>query len=421
VSAAVASVPQAPARAEASERAWAFDLPEALFLVGAFVAPLNLLLVASLTVYDLIIGAVAFLLVTGPRRLQPVPPYLLASAYLFLLAALVSTFRATEPVQSFTQILQFAFIFFVQLPVVLTLGRSPLVVRWSVALVVAGSIGAIALAYVSHKTQGAGRDLVFFSDNPNRLGYPSAYLLPFVLYFGAELWRRSRAVAASITGVLLYFMIWALAGSASRSATIGVMVALVVFIALRPGIGIVRLVRRLLAVSLVVGAVGWVLWHTTYFPLTLRTRIQDSFIPEDQSVLLDDRERLARAGIRAFEHSPFIGTGLDNFRFVAPWYYPAATHQLPHNVWLQSLAQVGLIGTLALVFLLVRWFITIYLAYRVPGDRSDRELLWAFFASIAALMAIFLVIPEMIDRHYWLLIGLGLALAAHHRRQEADP
>jgi hypothetical protein len=70
---------------------------------------------------------------------------------------------------------------------------------------------------------------------------------------------------------------------------------------------------------------------------------------------------------------------------------------------------------------LVRWFITIYLAYRVPGDRSDRELLWAFFASIAALMAIFLVIPEMIDRHYWLLIGLGLALAAHHRRQEADP
>jgi O-antigen ligase len=323
-------------------------------------------------------------------------------------------------VESLTQILQFAFIFFVQLPVVLTLGRSPLVVRWSVALVVAGSIGAIALAYMSHKTQGAGRDLVFFSDNPNRLGYPSAYLLPFVLYFGAELWRRNRAVAASITGVLLYLMIWALAGSASRSATIGVMVALVVFIALRPGVGIVRMVRRLLAVSLVAGAVGWVLWHTTYFPLTLRTRIQDSFVPEDQSVLLDDRERLARAGIRAFEHSPFVGTGLDNFRFVAPWYYPAATHQLPHNVWLQSLAQVGLIGTLALVFLLARWFITIYLAYRVPGDRSDRELLWAFFASIAALMAIFLVIPEMIDRHYWLLIGLGLALAAHHRRQGVE-
>jgi hypothetical protein len=35
-------------------------------------------------------------------------------------------------------------------------------------------------------------------------------------------------------------------------------------------------------------------------------------------------------------------------------------------------------------------------------------------------MAIFLVIPEMIDRHYWLLIGLGLALAAHHRRQGVE-
>ena len=30
----------------------------------------------------------------------------------------------------------------------------------------------------------------FFSDNPNRLGYPLAYLLPFVLHHLAVVWQR---------------------------------------------------------------------------------------------------------------------------------------------------------------------------------------------------------------------------------------
>jgi hypothetical protein len=37
--------------------------------------------------------------------------------------------------------------------------------------------------------------------------------------------------------------------------------------------------------------------------------------------------------------------------------------------------------------------------------------MWAFVASMASIMTILMTIPVMNQRHYWLLYGLGVALA----------
>jgi O-antigen ligase len=399
------------------------DLAELLFLAGTIVAPLNLLLVASFSVYDIIIVAVAFLLLVGPGRIQPVPPGLAIAGYVFVFAALVSTLRATQPLESITQIAQFAFIFFVQLPVVITIARSRFMVWATLVCFAIGSFAGVAEAFLSGQTQSAGRLLTFFSDNPNRLGYLASCVVPFVLLFLGTLYRRRRVVLATSLAVpLCYLTVWPLAASASRGATVAALVAILVYVALRPGQRPIRLVMRLLIATVLVLSVAWVLLKTDQFPETLRERIERTGQAEERAVLLDDRERLAVAGLRAFQESPFVGTGLDNFRHVAVRYEPAASNQAPHNMWIQSLAQVGIVGTLAFFYMIASWFVRVYRAAARHGVANpDGDLLWALFAAMVSIMTILMTVPAMIQRHYWLLYGLALALVIQLTQGREDP
>jgi hypothetical protein len=86
------------------------DLLDVVLVTGAFIAPMDLSIFKSFTVYDLSIALLAFLIVAGPLRLRPLPPAFLAAASLFLATALLSTLRAPKPVEAVTQTLQYAFI-----------------------------------------------------------------------------------------------------------------------------------------------------------------------------------------------------------------------------------------------------------------------------------------------------------------------
>lgn len=388
------------------------DLPEVLFLLSAFVAPMNLLIVGAFSVYDLLVLATGFVLLVARRRIIWLPTGLAVAGYVFLFAAIVSTFRATHTVEAVTQLLQFAFIFLVQLPVVFTMARSASLLRWSLVLFGVGSLVGVAQAMAGGQLQGADRVVTFISDNPNRLGYLATYLLPLVLFLLVALWRRGRLLTATALGMVLSFLLlWPLAASASRGALLGALVALATYLFLRPRLGARRALLRLLTTTLLLTSVGWILLNLEGFPQTLRDRIERSLLPEEQATMLDDRLRLADAGLRAFAESPLVGTGLDNFRHVAVQYGPLVTSQAPHNLWIQSLAQVGLIGTLALLFILGWWFLRLYRACAAtpPGDEHG-DLVWAFVASMASIMTILMTVPVMNQRHYWLLFGLGAAL-----------
>jgi len=390
---------------------------QALVVGASVVAPLNLLLVRSLTLYDVLIGVAFVLLLRDRALLMPPRGYLLAG-YVFLLAATLSAFRATYAIEALTQVLQYAFIFFVLLPVVLSVIRTRRLALWCVVMVCAGTLGAILLALVSHHTQGAGRVLVFYSENPNRLGYPAAYLAPLLLV----LWRASRSLApAARTASTLvclgsgYLAVWAVAASASRSSALGTFAALAVFVVCRPGIGPAGRVLRIAGLAAAVAAVAGALYVTGSLPTTLEDRVERSFTAEDQGTLVGDREHLANAAVIAFVQSPYLGSGLDNFRYVTPNYDLEATPQLPHNEWLQLLVQVGVFGTIAVAALHLLWFRDLLNAYHLAAP-ADRELLWALVAAMTGVLTIFMFVPEMLDRHYWLLFALGLAAAAGVRR-----
>ena len=388
------------------------DVLDVVFLLGALIAPMTLQIFGALTVYDVLIAGLFFLIAAGPRRMVPLPAGYVVPALVFLGFALLSTVRATLPLQALTQTVQFAFVFFVQLPVVMTIARTRRLIRWSLVLFIVGSFGVVVVSILTHRATSADRVLVFNSDNPNPLGYPAAYILPFALCFILDLWHRGRRLASLLsTAAFVGLAIASLAASASRGAAVAVLVALPIFLVFRGSTRInLGLIVRLLVTVAVVCAGAYAYFHTQYFPATLKDRIERTLA--DDSSLIQDRERLAVAGMREFTSSPFIGTGLDNFRYVSRRYNEAATPQAPHNLWIQLLAQVGLIGTIAFAIIIVRWFATLLRAWRAGGERGRHELLGAFLASFASIMIIFMTTPIMIDRHYWLLFGLGLALVA---------
>lgn len=389
-------------------------LADILVVGGSVIAPLNLLIVRSFTIYDLAVG-VAWCLLAGQGRLVwPHRGYLLAS-YVFMLFAVLSAFRSLVAAEAMTQVLQYGFVFFVLLPAVLSVVTTRRRAVISVLLLCLGSLGAIAHAHLVQAEQGSGRVLVFYSENPNRLGYPAAYLLPLLIalwVLSRQLDRARRLLTAGTVVLGGYLSLWAVSASGSRSSLLGAAVALLVLVVLRPGLGPRRALVRLLVLGTVAAAVGGGLLAAGQLPTTLEERIArslDSTDSEAQSHLVADREHLMDAGVMAFLESPLLGTGLDNFRYVTPRYDIEASQQLPHNLWLQLLVQVGAIGTLAMAALLAVWVSDVLHAMRRIHP-LDAELLWALTAALAGILTIFLFTPEMLDRHYWLVVALGVAI-----------
>ena len=391
--------------------AGSLDLGRGLFLASSLIAPIEILLVGSFTLYDLLTTAL-FVLLVARGRIPLAPPGILVSGAVFLIFALLSTMRAPHPEESLTQVLQYVFILVVQVPVILVYARSRFMIRASLVAFLLGAIGGIVASYLFPHESWAGRMGALFAESPNRLGYPVAFVSPFVCQFLLARWRSGKGRALTILGgaVAAYFMLWALGASGSRSAAAGTLVGLTIFLSLRRGFslrpaGLVRLT----AAGLIVAMCAALLYHSSYFPATLRERIDRTLSAE--SSLVHDREILAVAGWRAFRESPFLGVGLDNFRYVVDRYAPTSTLQLPHNLWIQLLAHTGLFGTLGFLGMIACWFWILLRAQWAERAEGHRELLWAFIASMSAVLTIFLFVPVLIQRQYWWIFALGLSAA----------
>lgn len=388
------------------------DALVALFLLSAVLAPVNVRVFRALTLYDLVTVLIAGLIVSSGRRMRSIPSSLSVAALLFLLAGLASAFRSTYPLEALWQILQYGFIFFVQLPVILTLCRSRETVRRALWMVIVGYLLVIGIAMLAGKDV-AGRVLPFYNtENPNALALPAALLLPFVAHFALQWWRTGRRLVAALGGgAVLYAMLWALTASASRASAVAAVVSLTVFFAFSRGAVLTAIIVRTGIAVAVVGALAAVVYWTDLFPDALRDRVERTVNPAEGRELADDRLALDRAGFQAFLESPLIGTGLDNFRYVAQFYDDEATFHDPHNLWLQFLAQTGIVGAAAFLFIIARWSVLMLRTQSSVAAGSRRELLWAFIAAMAGVMTHSLVAPLLLHRHFWLFYGLGLAAA----------
>lgn len=126
----------------------------------------------------------------------------------------------------------------------------------------------------------------------------------------------------------------------------------------------------------------------------------DSFKAGEPVLVTPSRSQLWRAGLKTWEANPILGVGPDQFRDRYTSYIP----ELPrdervrtHNIFLEAMANTGLVGLAVMVFLLVR---TITVQFQLVRNRS--QAVDARLVSLALLMAsIAYVVHGVLDYFLW--------------------
>ena len=194
----------APTRLQRVRESTGLDTIELMFLLSALLAPADIEVFGSLTISDVLVTGVAYLLVADGRRIAALPPLFIPAILILLGAAAAGGFRASHPYETLTQLFQLGFILLIQLSVILTVVTTRRLLHLSLLMVAIGSLAGNVASFVMQQAQGADRILAFYSDNPNRLSYPTAYLLPFVLHYITVLWSAACAGGRSGSAGVFY-------------------------------------------------------------------------------------------------------------------------------------------------------------------------------------------------------------------------
>jgi putative inorganic carbon (hco3(-)) transporter len=366
---------------------------------------------------------------SGSERLT-LPRELLAFIPL-LLACLAATMFAEDSGAAAAEtldILSYA----VVVALLVTLLDSPAWVRRAVWAVVAG-IGLLAvLASVQQLTKSyastygglasvlvAGRNQMRSAGplNPNVFGQVLVVAAVLAFYLALTSPRApARILAAAIAGACLVATVY----TQSRAALIALFVTVIV-------IGALRGVRPHV---LALGTCGAVVLGLLVLPQSLEQRIGDlSQFADSTPATLQDTSLRGRtgenlAGFEMWADHPLIGVGPDNFEVRYPEYAeaigldPRPQRRSAHNLYLESLAETGLLGALPFFTLLGLALVGGWRARsRLSG--GDALLGEGLFAALLAFLICAMTLNSSYARYEWIFLGLGLAVGRVARRPVA--
>lgn len=237
------------------------------------------------------------------------------------------------------------------------------------------------------------------------------------------LWRRrSVALQCAAYGAGL-FCLAAVFLTVSRGGLIAL------FASLAAGVVFGGRWRGRVAILALVVALGSAYYIVALAPTAARERILNTVQGQEQ--VEQGRTTIWQVALRMGEAHPVNGVGAGNFPTSAKHYLlkPGVlprtdlildTPKVAHNIYLQIFAELGLVGLV--LFLLIVFFAlrAMFRAARNFRDRGDQpaEILARslLVATIGMLTASFFISIEL-DKHLWLLLGLGPALLHISRRQ----
>jgi O-antigen ligase len=388
-----------------------------LFLLAAYVPDA---LAGQRFAYALTAVAIAaglFLWVTGRERFR-LPRELLAFAALvfaFGVAALFASDRGaalteTLDLLSFTALVAL---------LMLLLDTPAWLRRASWAVV--GGIGLLALLAVLQQLTGAHAStygglagVLSTADgfrsagplNPNNFGQVLAAAAVLAFYLAAAETRRSARVLA---GLLAVVCAAGVVYTQSRAALVALAIGTV-------AIGALRGVRPRVLAAATVAAVGLGL---LVLPQPLLDRV--GALPDLASsdpVALEDTALRGRAGenlagVRMWTDHPLVGVGPDNFELnylsysAALGIDPRPEQRSAHNLYLESLAETGILGALAFLAVLGLALTGAWRARRrlAGGDALLGE---GILVALGVFLVCALTLNSAYARYQWILVGLGL-------------
>jgi O-antigen ligase len=292
-------------------------------------------------------------------------------------------------------------------------------VIWAVMIMAAANsaVGVFdysAASEFNHRSMG-------LMENANSFGHLAALAFPLALY--QFLYRKGaiRYAALTLAGLLL--------GGVVTSVSRGALLSVLFIVA----VTLVRERRRatplLVVIALALSATPLLPQYYQDRVGSLASDIKNSLaVGQDRG--LTSRGYLNSAGLKIWWAHPVVGVGIGNFghyyvqrEFVGELQGSDAT--IAHNIYVQALAEMGVVGAAILLWLLFVSGRSIWRARRVCEPDS---LEWVYFGSIEMMaLAIFVSTASygsLMNNDFWMFIGLTavsarVALGARKRASVA--
>ena len=194
----------------------------------------------------------------------------------------------------------------------------------------------------------------------------------------APLFQRSMLWFSRLTlalGILFTF---------SRSAWIGLGLAFLFLLALRPTLALRPVLAGMVAAPCLILLMG-----RRFLPIFEELASRPKQVQE--------RFDLIHQGLQAFVRHPLLGGGLGSFRLGAG--------EVAHNSAMWFLADFGIAGLAALVAFLAWFFAKGWFAYRF-APRTEQPVALALFLAHAAMVGVAMGIEAFYQRYWWLVLAL---------------
>lgn len=392
-----------------------FRLSEIFMLLATLAAPFLMIRIKAITLYDTLLFASFMCLIAERRRIRFLEWKALIPVLVLVIFSTLATFRAIEPMESFFTLAQILFVFFIQIPAMVTILRDQkqqfLNYRVFVYAIAIAACGCIVFFIMHPKFLPGGR-LQLIYENPGHLGWIFAIVMPFLFLWMSH---TKRALRKLLKDLLLLTAFLLLLFSQARAAWLA-------FLATTPFyIGLIRVSRlniRVIAKGfLKYGSVLAMVLTGAYFlfaPASVQQRVETSL--NWQSWEIQSRVITYKATMTYIPEYFLIGAGLDNFARVVERSGAVEGERVPclkpHNFLLLSLVQIGFIGTLSIVFLLILFYQRLFMALKTVSKEDPRyKLMVASLASFTAVLVISMFITQITRRFFWFPYGFGLAVA----------
>ncbi len=357
----------------------------------------------------------------------------LAAAIIYGITGAISTFNGINPSAGYFEIAKHFLLFSFLLICIITLLHEPealLVICKALCLAaIAQSFVGIFSFYDLAFTEipGANAKPYGLMANRNLFGSAEMLLLPFaiyVCYVGNKLWK-------AISSISIFMLVFSITISQTRSAWLGT-IAIVLLSFLLVMIFIKSNLKKWVLAYTAVTAVAVLLVGLIIFSdkggelsTSINERIgiskSDSLKSTVSSENTNERIKIWKKTILLIKDQPMLGTGLGNWKLKIPeygstglvWEKGTSVPDRPHNVYLQTTAETGIIGSLFYYGMWIFIVVCGFFAIKKSKDVSSKYLNILMVSGIAALAvdALFSFPTERIEHSMYMFLMAAILLA----------
>jgi hypothetical protein len=256
-------------------------------------------------------------------------------------------------------------------------------------LAIAGFLAAYFFGMTTPFTRYEGLRLSGMLLDPN--AYGGLLVVALVICEGGA-WGRTPLLNRPLLWLARLTLALGILFTFSRSAWIGLGVAFLLLLAIRPGVAIRPLLAGLFAAPCLLMLMG-----SRFVPIFEEMASR----PEQ----VQQRVDLIEQAFQEFVSHPLLGGGLGSFRLSAG--------EVAHNSAMWFLADFGIAGLAAFLAFVAWFFLKGWFAFRFAPE-SERPVALALFLAHASMVGVAMGIEAFYQRYWWLVFGLiasGYSLA----------